>query len=67
MVTRGADLSAVCERARYVQTAVLALMVPTLSSSLGMLSSAEVAELAPRRRGRRRSAAGPAQRPVSRD
>ena len=67
MIARGADLKAVCERAIYLQSSVLALLVPTLSSSLGMLSSAEVAELAPRRRGQRRSAAGPAQRPVSRD
>ncbi len=48
MVTQGADLSAVCERAPYVQSPVLALMVPTLSSSVGTLSSADVAEL-PRR------------------
>src|SRR6267143_1337469 len=48
MVTRGADLSVVCECARYVQSTVLALMVPTLSSSLGTLSSADLAELAQR-------------------
>ena len=48
MVARGADLNAVCERARYVQSPVLALMVPMLSSSLGTLSSADLTELAQR-------------------
>lgn len=45
MVTRGADLSAVCERARYVQSPSLAMMVPTLSSSDGLLSSTDIGEL----------------------
>ena len=45
MVSRGGDLTAVCEGARYVQSPVLALIVPTLSSSVGTLSSADVADL----------------------
>jgi len=48
MVARGADLSAVCERAPYVQSPVLALMAPMLSSSLGTLCSADLMELAQR-------------------
>ncbi len=45
MVARGADLRAVCERAGYVQSPVLALMVPMLSPSVGTLSSADLGEL----------------------
>ena len=45
MVSRGGDLRAVCEGARYVQSSVLALIVPTLSSSVGTLSSADLADL----------------------
>ena len=45
MVSRGGDLTTVCEGARYVQSPVLALMVPTLSTSVGTLSSADVADL----------------------
>ena len=45
MVSRGGDLTAVCEGARYVQSSVLALMVPTLSPSVGTLSSADVVDL----------------------
>jgi hypothetical protein len=45
MVVRGADLSALCEGAPYVQSPVLALMVPRLSSSPGMLSSTDFEEL----------------------
>src|SRR5882724_2078132 len=45
MVSRGGDLTAVCEGARYVQSPLLAFMVPTLSSSVGTLSIADVADL----------------------
>ena len=45
MVSRGGDLTAVCQSARYVQCPALALMVPTLSSSVGTLSSADLADL----------------------
>ena len=45
MVRRGGDLTAVCEGAHYVQSPVLALIVPTVSSSVGTLSSADVADL----------------------
>src|SRR2546423_14431291 len=45
MVVRGADLSALCEGAPYVQSPILALLVPMLSSSAGPLSSADLEEL----------------------
>jgi len=45
LAIHGADLTAVCEGARYLQSPALALLVPTLSSSVGTLSSADVAEL----------------------
>jgi len=55
MIARGADLKAVCERAIYLQSSVLALLVPTLSSSFATLSSIDMAELAQRLVDDRRS------------
>ena len=48
LVTHGADLTAVCEGAPYVQSPALALLVPMLSASPGILPGADFVELARR-------------------
>jgi len=48
LAIHGADLTAVCEGAGYVQSPALALLVQTLSPSPGILPGADFVELARR-------------------